>query len=172
MSLFISDFQFGNELIASKQCKQAINSFLKHIDKHPEDAAKCYERIAECYLRISRKNTEIAEEYYRKAIKINPKLFKAVFGLTEILPECSDERLNLMEIAINIQANFVLLLKLGDFYRSCKKDYTKAYNFYEKAWQIYPKDRSSYQKIWTLCAMTKDKETSAKWSRLYKEYCK
>jgi tetratricopeptide (TPR) repeat protein len=166
----LNDFQIGNQLIVKNKYKEAIESFLRHSENFPAEAAKCFERIAEANLRNYRRKE--GEIYYRKSLELEPNLFRSLVGLSNILPKCAEEKLILMEKTVNIQSNYTLFIDIGDFYRSCKKDFEKAFVFYEKAWKRNPKDKSSYQRIWALCSITKDKATSEKWSQLYQQYYK
>lgn len=162
----LADFQLGNRLFAQRKYSAARQAFLNHVADFPEDAANIFERVAACY---ARERSSLAESYYRKALELNPEHFRALSGLAKILPVKSDERLEVLEKAVSIQPDYLLLLDVGEFHRSVRKDYAHARDAYVRAWQLNPGDKSAYQKLWSLCSITGDKEESALWSKRWRE---
>ena len=169
MSEGLTDYQLGNQLLNKRRYKEAIAAFLTHAADYPEDVAKAFERVAECHIRLNN-DRKAAESYYRKALELDPEHFNALAGLSRVLPERADERLAVLEKAVEIQPNYLLFIDLGDFYRSVRKDYSLARDCYESAWRMNPKDKTSYQKIWALCSITGDKAESEIWSERWREH--
>jgi tetratricopeptide (TPR) repeat protein len=168
MNKSLTDYQIGNKFLVEREYEEAIRAFLNHAGNVCEDAANAFERVAECHIRFHN-DRKAAEQFYRKALALNPNHFRALSGLAHVLPVGADERLAVLERAVAVQPNYLLLIALGDFYRSVKKDNAQARRTYEAAWRINPKDKSAYQKLWSLCAITGDKADSELWSQRWRE---
>lgn len=165
----VTQYQIGNRLFVRREYAEAIRAFLTHAENVPEDAASAFERVAECYHRRGNSKKE-AEQFYRKALDLNPNHFRALSGLAGLLrPRAAEERLSLLERAVEVQSNFLCFIYLGDCYRSVRKDYARARDAYEKAWKMNPKDKGVYQRLWSLCSITGDKTDSELWSQRWRE---
>jgi len=95
----LTKYQKGNRLLVSKQYEKAIRLFESHAAAHPEDAADCHERIAECYRRcnvlpapvpvaegvtlVSEGNLKAAEYHFRLALNCDPHHFASLYGLSQ-----------------------------------------------------------------------------------------
>jgi tetratricopeptide (TPR) repeat protein len=92
-----------------------------------------------------------AEYFYRKALEFDPRHYESLMGLGGILPELSEERLSLMELAVALQPSYRALIEIGDYYRSVMHDLTRALENYEKARFLRIRDKTVYQKLSEVC---------------------
>ena len=181
----LTQYQKGNRLLVSKQYAKAIRHFESHAAAHPEDEANCHERIAECYRRsnvlrapvpvaegvtlVSEGNSKAAEHHFRLALDRDPHHFASLYGLSQLLPERSDERFELPRRAISIREDVMVLNDLGDYYRSVKKDLASAYDCYSRAVADRPRDETAYKKLRDLCRRMKRTDEAKEWSSRWKE---
>lgn len=182
----MTDFQYANRCLVTKDYKGAIRLFLRHAEKVPSEASDAYAGIATCYLRsniiqnpvpitpelllVSQGDRENAERYFRLALQADPKSVKALFGLSDILPESSEERRELLERALAKQPNSPkILLRIGDYYRSQRKDFNLAYSMYRRLQEAEPLDKTSYLRLNDICRKLERHEEAKEWSRRWKE---
>ncbi len=181
----LTDLQRGSQLLVAQNYDEAIEMFLRHARKNPDDKSKSYAKIAECYLRtnmlkepeeiasgitlISQGNRRSAEYYYRLALQHNPRHFTSLRGLADVLPQSSTERCEILEKAVSIQPDTVMLIDLGDFYRSVQKNYDRAYETYKNAQSHAPKDQTAYLRLDDLCRRMGRDDEAKEWSGRWKE---
>lgn len=138
----LTDLQQGNRCLFAKDYERAVEYFLRHAQAHPQERATAYVQVAECCRRsniipqpqpiapgvtlASASDRPSAEYYYRLALQSEPDHFGALGGLAEVLPEAADERLSILERAAALQPSCLILVALGDFYRSHRKDFSRA----------------------------------------------
>jgi tetratricopeptide (TPR) repeat protein len=151
----------------------------------PKCIHTAYAQVAECFRRsniiaqpqpvargvtlVSAGDRPSAEYYYRLALQSEPDHFAALRGLAEVLPEGSDERLSVLERAAALQANSLILVALGDFYRSHRKDFTRAYESYRRAQEQSPRDETAYRRLNDICRRLGRPAEAAEWSERWKE---
>jgi len=180
-----SDLQEGNRFLVAKDYERAVEYFLRHAQMHSQERATAYVQVAECFRRsniiaepqpvapgvtlVSAGDRPSAEYYYRLALQSEPNHFSALRGLAEVLPEGSDERLSVLERAAALQANSLVLVALGDFYRSHRKDFTRAYESYRRAQEQSPRDETAYRRLNDICRRLGRPEEATEWSERWKE---
>ena len=181
----LTQYQKGNRLLVSKQYEKAIRLFESHAAANPADAANCHERIAECYRRcnmvrapvpvakgatlVSEGNSKAAEYHYRLALDCDPHHLASLYGLSQLLPEKSEERFDLLRRATSIREHVMALNDLGDYYRSVKKDLDSAYDCYSRSVAHSPKDQTAYAKLQNLCQRMGRPDEAREWSSRWKE---
>jgi tetratricopeptide (TPR) repeat protein len=182
----MTDFQYANRCLVAKDYKGAIKLFLRHAKEFPSDASEAYAGVATCYLRsniiqnpvpitpefslVSQGDRTNTERYFRLALQANPKNLKALFGLSEILPESSAERRELLECALLQQPkSFKILLRIGDYYRSELKEFSLAYDIYRRLQESDPKDKTPYLRLNDICRKLGRPEEGEEWSQRWKE---
>ncbi|MCC9645026.1 hypothetical protein LOC71_22340 [Rhodopirellula sp. JC740] len=181
----MNEFQIGNRCFVTKDYETAVVHFLRHAKSRPSDAADAYASVAECYRRcnsltepeellngftlVSKGDLKSAESYYRLALKHDPSNIKSIRGLVDILPEKSEERLALLESAVELQPGTLVLIDLGDFYRTHRKDYQRAYELYCKAQNHAPRDETAYRRLNDICRRLERPEEAKDWSERWKE---
>ncbi|MGC9943029.1 MAG: tetratricopeptide repeat protein [Verrucomicrobiota bacterium] len=176
----LTDLQRGNRCLVSKDYERAIEHFLRHAQACPQERATAYVQIAECFRRsniitspvpvsagvklVSAGDRSTAEYYYRLALQADPADFGALRGLAEVLPDDSDERLAALEQAVSSQPNYLVLLSIGDFYRSHRKDFLRAYESYRRAQEQSPRDETAYRRLNDICRRLGRPDEAAEWS--------
>ncbi|MBI1370628.1 MAG: tetratricopeptide repeat protein [Planctomycetes bacterium] len=173
--------QRGNQWFVAKNYERAIKHYLRHADAVPDEAATAYAKIGHCYLNINTIKEPInvaggalklvfqgdrasAEQYYRRALEVNPNHFAALKGLADVLSNKADEWRDVAERAIAVQSDYLLLLELGDFYRTVRKEYPQAYEFYKRANEHRPRDKDAYRKLGYICRKLNRLEEAKEWS--------
>jgi tetratricopeptide (TPR) repeat protein len=180
-----TDFQKGNLLLAAGDYKEAIECFLRHAETNPQERAKAYVQVAKCFRQtniltepkpvgpgvtlIKKGDWVSAERYYRLALLSEPNHFQALRGLAEILPAGSDERLQILEQAAARQPNYMVLICLGDFYRTHRKDFSRAYDIYRRAQEQNPRDKDAYLRLNDICRRLGRAEEAKEWSERWKQ---
>src|SRR5262245_47628035 len=181
----LTDLQQGNRYLVAKDYERAVECFLRHARAHPEEQAIAYVQVAECFRRsnivtkpmpvaigvtlVSEGDRPSAEYYYRLALRAEPEHFGALLGLAEILPEGADERLSLLERAAVLQPNYLVLIALGDFLRTHRKDFSRAYETYRRAQEQSPRDETAYRRLNAICSRLGRTEEAAEWSDRWKQ---
>jgi tetratricopeptide (TPR) repeat protein len=105
-----------------------------------------------------------AERFFRRALEANPDYFPALDRLSQVLPERSSERLEVLQRAAAIQDNQLLLLRLGDYYRTVLREHDIAYETYRRIQCIWPRDKTAYLRLIDLCRRMGRLEESKVWS--------
>lgn len=180
----MNDFQLGNRCFVAKDYETAISHFVRHAKSQPSDAADAYASVAECYRRcnvltapmetmqgftlVSKGDLKSAECYYRLALEADPNNIKSLRGLADILPEKSDDRLVLLERAVDLQPGTLALINLGDFYRTQCKDYNRAYELYVQAQKHAPRDETAYRRLNDICRRLERSDEAKEWSDRWK----
>jgi tetratricopeptide (TPR) repeat protein len=181
----MTDYQQGNRFLVAKDYQRAVECFLRHAHAQPQDQANAYVQIAECYRRsniiakpapvvhgitlVSAGDQSSAEYYYRLALRADSRHFGALRGLSEVLPDGADERLAVLEQAASIQPNYLVLVALGDFYRTHRKDFAQAYDAYRRAQESSPRDETAYRRLGDICRRLGRPDEAAEWSNRWKD---
>jgi tetratricopeptide (TPR) repeat protein len=181
----MSYFQEANRCLVKGEYSRAIDLFLRHVEQFPSEAAKAYAGAAECCLRsnileapvsvtlgvtlISQGDIQGAERYFRLALQADPKNLKALLGLTDLLPESSEERLELLERSVAVHPGLINLLGLGDFYRSQRKDLERAYSLYKQAHEHSPLSKTVYLRLNDICRRMDRADEAKEWSVRWRE---
>ena len=182
----LTELQQGNRLLVAKDYQQAIECFLRHAQTCPEDQATAYVQVAECFLRsntmtgqplpvaagvslVSAGDRTSAKHYYRLALQADPNHFGALRGLADVLEEGADERLAVLERAACLQPNYLVLVALGDFYRSHRKDFSRAYETYRRAQEQSPRDETAYRRLNDICRRLGRPDEAAEWSERWRQ---
>jgi tetratricopeptide (TPR) repeat protein len=181
----LTDLQHGNRCLVDKDYVRAVECFLRHAETHPEDRAVAYVQVAECFRRgnslpqpvpfangitlVSPGDRRFAEYYYRLALQPAPDHFSALRGLADVLPENTEERLTILERAATLQPNSLVLVALGDCYRSQRKDFARAYETYRRAQEHSPKDETAYRRLNDICRRLGKPEEAAEWSARWRQ---
>jgi len=181
----LTEFQQGNLLFAAGEYKTAIECFLRHAQTNPQDRAKTYVQVAKCfrYTNILTESKPVApgvtlikqgdrvsaEKYYRLALQSDPNYAGALRGLAEVLPRGADERLLVLERAATLQPNFMVLIDLGDFYRTHRKDFSRAYNTYCRALEQNPRDKTAYLRLNDICRRLGRPDEAKEWSERWQQ---
>jgi tetratricopeptide (TPR) repeat protein len=161
----VTALQAGNRLYAQKRYRDAIDLFLAHAAAVPGEAAKAYAGAAKSAQLADRASVE---RYYRAALAADPDHFLALRGLAVQLPEASSERCQLLERAAALRPDLLVLLALGDYYRSVVKDNARAYEVYARAQQSHPRDQTAYLKLNELCRRMGRPDEAKAWSTRWK----
>ena len=180
----MNDFQIGNRCFVAKDYETAVAHFVRHAKSQPFDAADAYASVAECYRRcnvltapeevtpgftlVSKGDLKSAECYYRLSLQHDPTNIKSIRGLADILPEKSDERLALLERAVELHPGTLVLIDLGDFYRTHRKDYHRAYELYCQAQKHAPRDETAYRRLNDICRRLERPDEAKEWSVRWK----
>jgi len=181
----ISHFQEANRLLVAKDYPGAVRSYLLHAEGFPAEAAQAYAGAAECCLRsniiqapisiasgislVSQGDLRGAEYYFRLALQADPKNAKALWGLSELLSDSSDERRELLERSAAVMPGTLNLVALGDYYRSRLKDFDRAYTLYRQAVEHAPRDQTAYLRLNDVCRRLERPEEAKEWSSRWKE---
>jgi tetratricopeptide (TPR) repeat protein len=184
----LNDFQRGNVALVERRFEEAIASFLKHVSKHPQESADAFAKVAECYMRsnvlvpsssvpeeftlVSKGNTRMAEYYYRRALKENPAHIASLKTLAAILPEGSEERLEVIEKLLKVQPDYLLTLELGHWHFKKANDPERAYKWYLEAQKLCPKDREAYDCLQMVCRSLGRMDESAEWKKRWEDIYK
>ena len=184
----LTDLQKGNQFLVAKDYAAAIECFFRHAHNFHEDAPKAYTKIAGCYLRtntlpepkefapgitlVSQGDRRSAEYYYRLALQHDPDYFAALKGLADTLSEKSEERCELLERAVAKQPGALILVDLGDFYRTYRKDFHRAYELYRQAQEHAPKDKTAYQRLSNMCRRLGRPDEAKQWAEKWREMSK
>ena len=177
--------QLGNRCLVAKDYAKAISHFLKHVESHSEEAADAFASVAECYRRsnaltapipsdsgvtlLSKCDLQSAEYYYRLALQSDSNHIKSIRGLSELLPDKSEERLEYLELAAKLQPGTLTLIDLGDFYRTHRKDYNRAYDVYCRAQKHAPRDETAYRRLNDICRRLDRADEAKEWSERWKQ---
>ena len=181
----LTDFQQGNRCLVQKDYEKAVEHFLRYAQSHPEERATAYVQVAECFLRsntiaqptaaapgvtlVSAGDRPSAEYYYRLALQADANHFGALRGLARVLAVAADERLSVLERAASLQPNYLVLIDLGDFYRTHRKDLPRAYDTYRRAQELSPRDKTAYQRLNDVCRRLGRAEEAAEWSARWRQ---
>jgi tetratricopeptide (TPR) repeat protein len=181
----LTDLQQGNRCLVRKDYESAVEHFLRHAQSQPEERATAYVQVAECFLRsntiaqpkavapgvtlVSAGDQRSAEYYYRLALQADPDHFGALRGLARVLPDAAVERLSVLERAVSLQPNCLILIDLGDFYRTHRKDFPLAYDTYRRAQEQSPRDKTAYQRLNDVCRRLGRVDEAAEWSARWKQ---
>jgi len=181
----MNEMQLGNRCFVAKDYENAVSHFRRHAETIPSEAADAYAAIAECYRRtnvlrspveatkgvtlVSQGDLTSAEYYYRLALKADPRNIKSLRGLADILPEKSVERIEFLELAVQLQPGTVILIELGDFYRTNRKDYNRAYETYRRAQEHAPRDETAYRRLMDICRKLGKPGEANEWSERWKQ---
>jgi len=181
----MTDFQQANRCLVAKDYEQAIRLFLRHAANCPSEAAQAYAGAAECCGRsnvikapisaapgivlVSQGDRQGAEYYFRLALQADSKNSKALWGLSELLPESSEERRGLLERSVEEQPGTLNLVALGDYYRSTAKDLGRAYSLYKQAQEHSPRDQTAYLRLSELCRRMGRAEEAKEWTHRWRE---
>jgi tetratricopeptide (TPR) repeat protein len=181
----LKDFQQGNRFLVARDYKKAIECFLRHAQTNPQECAKAYVQVAECFRHINtitepkhvhpavtlvfKGDRTSAEHYYRLALEAEANNFKALRGLAEVLPQAADERLLILQRAARVQPNYMVLIYLGDFYRTHRKDFSRAYDAYRRAQEHNPLAQDAYRRLNDICRRLGRPEEAAEWSARWKQ---
>jgi tetratricopeptide (TPR) repeat protein len=181
----LTDLQQGNRHLVAKNYESAVECFLRHARVHPQEQAIAYVQVAECFRRsntitrpisvvpgvtlVSEGDRPSAEYYYRLALQSEPDHFAALRGLAEVLPDGADERLAVLERAAVLQSNGLVLIALGDFYRSHRKDFSRAYEMYRRAREQSPRDETAYRRLGDICRRLGRPDEAAEWSERWRQ---
>ena len=181
----LTDLQQGNRCLVAKDYASAVECFLRHAHAHQQDRATAYVQIAQCFRRstiitspvpvaagvtlVSEGDRPSAEQYYRLALQSEPNHFGALVGLAEILPDGAAERLSVLERAAALQPNYLVLVALGDFYRTPRKDFARAYETYRRAQEQSPKDETAYRRLNDICRRLGRPDEAAEWSERWRK---
>jgi len=180
-----TDFQLGNRCLVAKDYARAIEHFVRHAASVPAEAAKAYAAAGECCLRtnilpapvpvakgvqlVSQGNLRGAEHFFRLALAADPDNVRALWGLAELLPGASNERLALLERCIAVAPGTLNLIATGDFHRSHRKDFPRAYEYYRQAQAHDPLDGTAYKRLNDICRRMGNKDEAAAWSERWRE---
>ena len=181
----MTDFQQANRCLVAKDYEQAIRLFLRHAKNIPSEAGQAYAGAAECCLRsnvikvpvpvapgielVSQGDMRGAEHYFRLALQSDSKNARALWGLSELLPESSDERRELLERSVAANPGTLNLVALGDHYRSIAKDLDRAYSMYKQAQDHSPRDQTAYLRLSDICRRVGRSEEAKEWARRWQE---
>lgn len=180
----LTDLQIGNRHFVAGEYQQAVAAFHRYAEAHPEDRAKAYVRIAECYLRanalvepvrvapgvtlVSQGDRPSASHYFRLAIEADPGHAGAHRGLARLLPERSLERRAHLERAVELQPDYQAFIDLGDLYRSADRDYERAYQMYRRAQERLPRDATAYRRLSDICRRRGRPEEAIEWANQWR----
>jgi tetratricopeptide (TPR) repeat protein len=184
----LTPFQKGNRLFARGRYEEALRQFVKHAEMHPAEAAHALANAGKCcgYLNVVKKPRPVApgvtlvaegdvagaERFYRAALEADPQHFPALSGLAGTLSVRSPERLRTLERAAALREDALVLLQLGDYYRSVLKDVDKAHAVYVRLVNAHPRDKTGYLRLNDLCRRMgrpdEAKEWSARWQKAKK----
>jgi tetratricopeptide (TPR) repeat protein len=181
----LTDFQKGNRYKAMREPQRAIDSFLRHAQHCPGDAAKAYAAAAECHLELNtvRQPRPVtpgielvfegdkrgAEKYFRLALAACPEEPKALWGIASLLPDDSRERAELLERLVAVQPTIHSLLALADFYRDHLRDLERACQVYLQAQQHRPKDETAYLRLRDICESLNRHQEAQAWQQRWHE---
>jgi len=181
----MTDFQEANRCLVAKNYPRTIQLFLRHAEKCPADKAIAYAAAAECSLRsnviqtpvsvapgitlVSQGDFRTAEYYFRLALQADAKNARALWGLSKLIAESSDERRELLERSVVVQPGTLNLVALADYYRSHLKDLEHAYSLYRLAQEHAPRDKTAYLRLNDICRRMGRPEEAKEWSRRWKE---
>ena len=181
----MTKFQEANQCLVGKDYPRAIQLYLEHAEECPTDAAQAYARVAECSLAtnvlpapvslapgvtlIHQDDRKTAEHYYRLALEADPRNVKALWGLSQLVPETSKERLNLLERSVAVQPGTLNLVALGDYYRSQLKELERAYEVYKQAQEHAPRVQTAYLRLNDICRRLGRPEEAKEWSQRWRE---
>jgi tetratricopeptide (TPR) repeat protein len=76
---------------------------------------------------------------YRRALAIDPAYFPALRGLAQVLPEGSGEHRSVLETAVGLRLDPLLVLQLGEIYENEGLS-SEAQDLYSRALQASPND--------------------------------
>lgn len=156
MSDEMTQFQLGNRLLVKKEYEQALKCFLAHAADVLEEAPRAYVQAAECLRRTNTLTAPIevepgvtlisaadflgAEALYRKALSIDPCYFPALRGLAQVLEAGSPEQRAVLEAAVGVRSDPLLVDMLGRQYESASR-WADAVALYRRALEHLPNDR-------------------------------
>jgi len=164
----VTPLQRGNRLFAQKQYDEAVSAFLAHVDEFPAQAAEAYSAAAKS-CRYSKDHRRSTEQYYRAALGANPEHFQSLRGLAELLPPRSEERLALLDRAARLRPDILVLIALGDYHRSIRKDCETAYGVYLRCQEAHPRDRTAYVRLNDVCRRLGRPDEAREWSARWRE---
>jgi tetratricopeptide (TPR) repeat protein len=180
----LTDFQRGNRFLVAGAYPQAIEAFQRH-EKCPAEAAQAYAAVGECCLRsniltepipvvpgvelVSQGDRRSAEAWFRRALACDANNVRALWGLAELLPEKSSERLDLLERSVAVQPGILNLVALGDYCRTHLKDLQRAYALYCQAQQHAPRARTAYDRLKDICRRLGRGGEAKEWGQRWKE---
>ena len=163
----LTKLQQGNRAFVQREYEKAIPLLLEYAAENPDDAASAYVSLAQVYERGGRlpepedmdpeiklsatMRPRMCEYYYRLALAVEPRHITALRNLADCYSDKSDERGELLERAVSIQPGYVSLIDLGDFHRSKRKDFERAYELYFQAQEFSPKVKTAYDRLKDIC---------------------
>lgn len=181
----MTDFQQANRCFVERNYEKAIRLCLRHAANVPNEAGKAYVGIAECCLRsnvindpvsvapgimlVSQGDLRGAEYYFRLALQADPENARALSGLSELLPDSCDERLELLERSVRVLPTTLNLVALGDYYRSQLRDFEHAHSLYKQAQEHAPRDQMAYSRLSNLCRRMGRPEEAKEWTQRWQE---
>jgi len=181
----MTDFQRGNRLYAEKRYKEAVEAFVRHARDYPAEAASAFANAAKCCVHInvlpapsvvargvtliSQGDRQSEERYYRAALEADGQHSQSLRGLAFVLPDKSPERLSLLERAAALRADILVLISLGDYYRSVLKDLQKARETYRRAQEAHPNDQTAYLRLNDICRRLGLPDEAKAWSQRWRE---
>jgi len=153
----VSSLQLGNQLLVEKRYAEALRLFLAHATEVPAEAPRAFVQAAECLRRTNTLSKPVpvepgvtlvhqgddagAEAMYRRALAIDPQYFPALRGLAQVVPDGSDEERRVLEIAVALRLDPLLVQQLGEAYER-EGRFGEARELYSRAFQANPSDRS------------------------------
>jgi tetratricopeptide (TPR) repeat protein len=181
----MTDFEKANRCLVAKDYARAVQLFLRHAEKHPEEAARAYAGAAKgCLLSnllqapvpaasgvalVFQGDRKNAEHYFRLALRADPTNIESLWGLSQLVPESSTERRDLLERCVELQAGTLNLVALGDYYRSQMGDLERAYAVYKQAQAHAPRDHTAYLRLNDICRRMGRPDEAKEWSRRWQD---
>jgi tetratricopeptide (TPR) repeat protein len=151
-----TQFQLGNRLLVKKEYEAAIRAFLAHAAEVPSEAPRGYVQAAECLRHtnvlkapievepgvrlVSAGDREGARAMYRRALAIDPCYYPALRGLAQVLDKGSVEQRSILETAVGLRADPLLVDMLGRLYEESGA-WSDAIALYRRALDYLPGDR-------------------------------
>lgn len=183
----MSKLKKGNRLYVQHRYEDALDAFLAHARECPAEATKAYASAAKACLHINtlpspmqvepgvqlvfQGNRKTARALFEKALSLDSNHFESLIGIAELLPQKSEERLEVMERAVRIQPDYLTLIEIGDFHRSVRSDFERAYDSYKAAMERSPRDRTAYQRLAAICdklgRTAEAKDWKSRWAEVY-----
>ena len=152
----LTHLQIGNRHMVRKEYEQALREFLTHARELPAEAPRAYVQAAECLTRTNTLTAPVevepgiklifagdrvgAAQLYRKALAIDPRYFPALRGLAQVLDEGSAEQVRVLEEAVGLRRDPLLVEILGGIYEK-RGSLSEAAALYQSALADRPNDR-------------------------------
>ncbi len=181
----MTDFQEANRCLVAMDYPRALHLYLRHAEVCPTEAALAYAGAAECCLRsniiqapisvalgialVSQGDRKSGEHYFRLALRVDPKNVRSLWGLSQLLPDSSEERRELLERSVAVLPGTLNLVALGDYYRSRVRDLDRAYALYQQAQEHAPRDRTAYLRLNDICRRLGRLDEAKQWTLRWQE---